>query len=169
MYEISLTELNGFSNRVGGEDANMFTLGGEQAIRGQLAQSKSEYINVKCYQSKYLIITTWSSIYLIDLFNGFKLLTSNYLYSIPNNNWSVPNKLYVSSKFGEVSLFDPSTSFLTFIWNIYSTVCYLTTKVKEDKLKIRKRAFFFLEKKTQYLLCFLLLITVCLCIYVIVY
>lgn len=116
LNEISLHELNNFGqdNTVLVRDQNN-EYHQQARARGHLSQSKSEYINLKCFQSKYLILTTWSSIYLFDLMNGLKLLISNNLYSIPHNNWSIPNKLYVSSKYGDVSFFDPSTSFLTYI------------------------------------------------------
>ena len=82
--------------------------------RSYLSQTKSEYLNLKCYNGEYLIVTTWAKIYLFKLNENFDLLVKNDLFCVLNNNWYIPNRLYINND-GYISFFDPSSSFITFI------------------------------------------------------
>lgn len=95
------------------EDDFMINEVHQQRMRLYMSQSKTEYFNMKCFESDKLIVSTWSKIYVFDMCTG-ALLAKNNIHLIPNNNWFLPNKLYVA-KNGRFVFFDPSTSFLTYI------------------------------------------------------
>jgi hypothetical protein len=87
----------------------------QQRMRAYLSQSKSEYFNVKLSGGEigHLIVSTWCKFYIFDLESG-ALLAKNSIFLIMNNNWFLPNRMYVNKE-NDVVYFDNSTSFLTFI------------------------------------------------------
>ncbi len=89
--------------------------------RAYLSHAKFEYINVKfCFSTNLLILTTWSKIFLFELKNDaknkekFDLLVKNDLRLIVNNNWNLPNGLFVNND-GHISFFDSLNKCLTFL------------------------------------------------------
>ena len=123
LYEINMEEYSAEAKAE--ENLSPQELDHMNRNRAYLSHAKFEYINIKFYMStRVLILTTWSKILVFELDNNanektlskkFSLLVENDLRLIANNNWNLPNRVYVNSRDGCISFFDAFTKWLTFV------------------------------------------------------